>query len=77
MNSSGDIINSIGEVLFKHGTLNSGEFIKIFPYTKFNPALCKGDLTRTEKINGRSYDAQKRLINERGFLVDTADNIVD
>jgi len=43
IDNKGNIIDSNNKVLFTFASLKSGEFIKIFPFTKFNLKRVQGD----------------------------------
>lgn len=45
IDGSGNIIDRNGRQLWKYTDLKSGEFIKIFPFLKFNLAKVQGELT--------------------------------
>jgi hypothetical protein len=44
----GNIVNEKGIVLWKAKDLKNGEFIKIFPFSKFNLKKVKGDYTEID-----------------------------
>lgn len=65
--------------MWKKTDLKSGEFPKIFPFTKFNIQRVQGEIDINEKgtpvlkktPSGDGYiDRKGRLVNVRGYLVD-------
>lgn len=65
--------------------MKSGEFPKIFPFTKFNIQKVQGDFEMNPSgnpilkkgVNGRLIDHQGQVVNERGYLIDGFGNVVD
>ena len=66
--------------------MKSGEFPKIFPYTKFNKQIIQGEIEVNEKgvivfkkhPSGQGFiDKIGRLVNNKGYLTDKNGNIVD
>ncbi len=82
---SGNIIDRSGKLLFNKNDLKSGEFIKIFPFSKFSIARIQGDIGTTpngnpileKQPNGSYIDKKGKLINVRGYLVDRFGNVID
>ena len=82
---SGNIIDCRGRQIWRVSDLKSGEFIKIFPFTKFNISNVLGDiqvsrngepvLTKTPEDD--FTDRRGRLINTRGYLIDRQGNVID
>ena len=67
--------------------MKSGEFPKIFPFTKFNIERIRGDLETNptngtpvlkKSTSGSGYvDRKGRLVNIRGYLIDKQGNVID
>lgn len=65
--------------------LKSGEFPKIFPFTKFNVSRVLGDFEMSpagnpmlkKRVDGTYIDNQGQVVNERGYLVDEYGNVID
>ena len=66
--------------------MKSGEFPKIFPFTKFNIQRVQGDFDVNgngtpqlkKSSSGSGYlDKKGRLVNVRGYLIDKNGNVVD
>lgn len=66
--------------------MKSGEFPKIFPFTKFNIQRIQGDFDANtngtpilkKTPSGHGYvDKKGRLVNVRGYLVDKNGNVID
>lgn len=76
----GNIVDVKGAVIWKAKDLTNGEFQKIFPFTKFNIARVKGnfecDPSGAPILNG-NLDNQNKLVNQRGYLVDSQGNVID
>lgn len=86
IDEQGCVIDINGRVLWKRTDLKSGEFPKIFPFTKFNIQRVQGEIDINEKgtpvlkktPSGDGYiDRKGRLVNVRGYLVDKQGNVVD
>lgn len=82
VNDNGDIVDCDGKVLFPKESLgDNGDFPKIFPFTKFNPANVTGEFDRDPsgipilnhgKENGQPClkDKDGRPVNPAGYLID-------
>lgn len=85
INPRGDIIDCNGKVLFDKACLKTGEFPKIFPFTKFNVLSVTGDFEMNplgnpmldKRPDGKLVDKQGRVVNPRGYLVDERGNVID
>jgi hypothetical protein len=83
--SDGNIIDREGRVIFVKAHLKSGEFPKIFLFTKFNIDNVLGDFEMSplsEPIlekdkSGNFIDRRGRMVNSRGYLIDKAGNVID
>lgn len=81
----GNIIDSNGKQLFTQQSLKGGEFIKIFPFTKFNINAVQGDYEMNASGNpilvknkdGSLSDKKGRPVNGRGYLIDKDGNVID
>lgn len=66
-------------------SLLTGEFAKIFPFTKFNVKRVTGDFEMNpsgipildKNPDGSLVDKQGREVNPRGYLADKNDNVID
>lgn len=86
IDENGNIIDISGKQLWKRTDLKSGEFPKIFPFTKFNINRVQGDfemdpsgnpiLSRNPSGSGL-VDRKGRMVNERGYLIDIKGNVID
>jgi hypothetical protein len=82
---SGNIIDNKGTQLWKKTDLKSGEFPKIFPFTKFNISRvtgefdldAKGNVMLLKDSNGGFADKKGRKVNMRGYLIDAQGNVID
>ena len=80
-----NIIDVQQRVIFNKCDLKSGEFPKIFPFTKFNIRAIMGDFEMNSTGNpvlskgkhGGFIDRQKRVVNQRGYLIDKDGNVID
>ena len=65
--------------------LKNGEFIKIFPFTKFNISKVQGEVAISsngnpileKQHNGEYLDRMGRPVNARGYLIDKYFNVID
>ena len=65
--------------------MRSDEFPKFFPFTRFNLRAVQGDYEMdpagmpilNRKNGGGLLDKQQRLVNQKGYLVDAAGNVLD
>ena len=81
----GHICTREGKVLFLKAQLKNGEFPKIFPFTRFNINRIIGEVEMDpggqpimqKNEQGRSIDNKGRLVNQKGFLCDKHENVVD
>lgn len=82
---SGNIIDNKGTQLWKKTDLKSGEFPKIFPFTKFNISRvtgefdldAKGNFMLLKDSNGGFADKKGRKVNMRGYLIGAQGNVID
>lgn len=84
VDGQGNIVDTQQRIVFEKFTLKNGEFAKIFTFTKFNITSIEGDCERNasgalqpQKGKDGFFDKQKRLVNQKGYLVDKHGNIVD
>ena len=82
----GHICTRGGKVLFLKAQLkSSGEFPKIFPFTRFNINRVLGDIEMDpggqplllQNAHGRTVDRQGRLVNGKGFLINHKGDVID
>jgi len=81
----GHICSREGKVLFLKAQLKNGEFPKIYPFTRFNISRVIGELEMDpggqhilkKNGEGKFVDGKGRLVNEKGFLCDKLQNVVD
>ena len=84
-NEDGDIVNRKGAVVFSARDLKSGEFPKIFHFSRFELKNIQGTYKKnTENTpilftfpDGSLKDDNAKTVNQRGFLADDQGNIVD
>ena len=65
--------------------LKSGEFPKIFPFTKFDIKRILGDFELDSQgspilskgQSGAYIDNKRRIVNQKGYLIDSEGNIID
>lgn len=85
VDNKGNIIDCNGKQLFPVESLLTGEFAKIFPFTKFNVKRVTGDFEMNpsgnpildKKPDGSLVDKQGRVVNPRGYLIDKDGNVID
>lgn len=81
----GNIIDKHGRVLWKSTDLKNGEFIKIFPFLKFNIQKVQGEVDVSKhgnpilekQPNGQYLDKNGKQVNQRGYLTDRYGNVID
>ena len=82
---AGNIVDVKGRQLWKVTDLKNGEFIKIFPFTKFNISKVQGEVAIStngnpileKQHNGEYLDRMGRPVNARGYLIDKYFNVID
>lgn len=85
VNSGGDIVNRDGIILFSSRELKSGEFPKIFKFSKLDFSCIQGKFDRQpdnkpklfEFPDGTMRDKQGHITTAKGYLCDEHGNITD
>lgn len=83
--NDGNVIDKNGRRIWKAKELKSGEFPKIFLFTKFNINNITGDFEMSpltdpileKDAEGNLIDRKGRFVNPRGYLIDKAGNVID
>lgn len=85
VDQDGNIVDREGKRIFVKEHLKSGEFPKIFLFTKFNVDNIMGDFDMSPLSEpildkdkfGNFIDRRGRRVNGRGYLVDKVGNVID
>jgi hypothetical protein len=86
IDNQGNVINKEGKLMFEKQQLSQDQEIpKIFPFMKFNVDSVKGHFERDpgghpmlqKGKDGRLYDNNGNLVNEKGYLVDPQGNVIN
>lgn len=81
----GNVIDNAGRQIFEQKHLENDEIPKIFPFTKFNVKNVQGDFEMDplgvpildKDRDGNLIDAQGRIVNSKGYLIDKDGNVIN